>query len=55
MTHSQINQAKAWGFSRKPLNLNHFGLARHERFNVGFADENPSRAFTGQTKIGDFS
>jgi len=25
MTYSQINHAKAWGFSRKPFNLNHFG------------------------------
>lgn len=37
MTHSQINHAKAWGFSRRSLNLNHFGQG-HERFNVTSAN-----------------
>ena len=47
MTYSQINHAKAWGFSRRSLNLNQSDNS--ERFNVTSANT------TGQTKIGDFS
>ena len=31
MTYSQINHAKAWGFSRKPLNLNFWKMRKEMR------------------------